>query len=174
MVGFAGSFLLVPVWLLGAAALVVSVVGIPVAIAWLPLFPLAAAAAVLFGYVAVARNTGEWLAESGYPWTGWIRRSNSWMTMLGGLVGLMLAFILSNVVSMAPFLDFFAGLLAFVGGLITFLAIQVGFGAVLLTRAGRRNDFTAAYDPDAAWEDAINLDDDLGAAGAAKGEDDDA
>ena len=122
MVGFAGTFLLIPVWVLGTVALAVSIIGIPVAIAWLPLFPLAACAAGLVGYLAVARNTGEWLADSEYPWTGWIRKSNPWLTMVGGLVGLMLAFIAANVVSIAPFLDFFSGLLAFAGCVITFVA----------------------------------------------------
>ena len=158
MVGVAGSFLLIPVWVLGAIALAVSIIGIPVMIAWLPLFPLAALAAALVGYLAVARNAGEWLADSEYPWTGWIRKSNSWMTMLGGLLALMLAFIAANVVSVAPFLDFVSGLLAVAGVVITVVAVQVGFGAVLLTRAGRRREYVPQYDPDAAWEAAMNVD----------------
>jgi hypothetical protein len=180
MVGVAGTFLLVPVWILGAIALAVSIIGIPVMIAWLPLFPLAAVAAAVVGYLAVARNAGEWLADSEYPWTGWIRKSNSWMTMVGGLVGLMLAFIAANVLSMAPFLGFFSGLLAFAGAAITFVAIQIGFGAVILTRAGRRPEYTPQFDPDAAWEAAMSVDVDAegpgtGTAGdTAEGERDDA
>jgi hypothetical protein len=155
MVGFAGTFLLVPVWLLGAAALVVSVIGIPVAIAWLPLFPLAAAAAVLFGYIAVARNTGEWLAESGYPWTGWIRQSNSLMTLFGGLVGLWFAFLAANVLSIVPFAGFLTGLLIAVGTVLTVLAAHIGLGAVILTRGGRQPASHGRYDSDAAWEAAV-------------------
>lgn len=161
MVGVAGTFLLIPAWVLGAIALAVSIIGIPVMIAWLPIFPLAAVAAALVGYLAVARNAGEWLAEREYPWTGWIRKSNAWMTMVGGLIGLMLAFIAANVVSMAPFLDFFSGLLTAAGVVITIVAIQIGFGAVLLTRAGRRREYAPQYDPDAAWEAAMNVDVDV-------------
>jgi hypothetical protein len=161
MVGFAGTILLLPVWLLGTVALAVSIIFIPVAIAWLPLFPLAACFAALIGYLAVARNTGEWLADSEYPWTGWIRKSNSWVTMLGGLIGLMFAFVAANVVSIAPFLGFLSGLLVVAGGIITFIAVQIGFGAVLLTRAGRRREAWGPQDPDAAWEAAMNVDVDV-------------
>jgi len=158
MVGVAGSFLLIPVWLLGAVALAVSIIGIPVAIAWLPIFPLAAVLAALLGYVAVARNAGEWMADSSYPWTGWIRKSNSILTLVGGLLGLSALFIAGHVISMAPFLGMLSGLLFVLGGIVTFLAMQIGFGAVLLTRAGRRREYTAASGADAAWEAAMNVD----------------
>ncbi len=158
MVGLAGSFLLVPVWLLGAVALVVSIIGIPVAIAWVPLFPLAAALAALLGYVTVARNAGEWLADSGFPWTGWIRKSNPVFTLVGGLLGLSAAFLVGHLISIAPFLGFLSGLLFAIGVIITVLAAQIGFGAVILTRAGRRREYHGAYDADAAWEAAMNVD----------------
>lgn len=169
MVGFAGSFLLIPVWILGAVALCVSIIGIPVAIAWLPLFPLAAVLAAALGYVAVAQNAGEWLADSNFPWTGWIRKSNPVFTLFGGLLGLSIAFIAANVLSIVPFTGVLSGLLAFAGAIITIVAMQIGFGAVLLTRAGRRREYTGAYDPDAAWEAAMSVDvdeEDLGTAEA--------
>lgn len=168
IVGIAGTFLLLPVWVLGAVALAVSIIFIPVAIAWLPLFPLAAALAALIGYLAVARNAGEWLADSEYPWTGWIRKSNALITMVGGLVGLMLAFIAAHVLSAAPFVGFLSGLLAFIGSVITFVAIQIGFGAVLLTRAGRRRETGSGYDTDAAWEEAMRMDIDVDDAPSAR------
>ena len=158
MVGLAGTLLLIPVWLLGAVALSISIIGIPVAVAWLPLFPLAACAAGVVGYVVVARNTGEWLADSQYPWTGWIRKSNPIYTIFGGLFGLMFAFMAANVISILPFLGFLTGLLAFAGAVITFFAIQIGFGAVLLTRAGRRREWSSTYDADAAWKAAMDMD----------------
>lgn len=157
MVGFAGTFLLIPVWILGAVALCVSIIGIPVAIAWLPLFPLAACAAAVIGYLAVALTAGEWLADSDYPWTGWIRKSNPLITLFGGLLGLAFAFMAANVISIAPFLGFFSGLLYAAGTIITILAVQIGFGAVILTRAGRRRE-SWSHDPDAAWEAAMSAD----------------
>ena len=156
-VGMAGAILLVPAWIVGFVALVVSIVGIPVAIAWLPLFPLAACAAALVGYLAIARNAGEWLADSNWPWTHWIRKSNSLITMVGGLLGLMALFMAANVVSIAPFLGFLTGLLVVAGIVVTVAAIQVGFGAVIITRGGRRRDY-ARYTADEAWEAAMNVD----------------
>ncbi|MEM7415384.1 MAG: hypothetical protein AAF389_07805 [Gemmatimonadota bacterium] len=156
-VGFAGSFLLVPVWLLGALALIVSIVGIPVAIAWLPLFPIAAMLAALLGIVAVARNTGEWLADSTLPWTGWIRKSNQVFTLFGGLLGLAGLFIAGHVISIIPVLGIFSALLFGVGTILLVIAAQIGFGAVLLTRAGRRREYAGRHDPDAAWAAAMDM-----------------
>ena len=160
MVGLAGTFLLIPVWILGAVALVVTIVGIPVAIAWLPLFPAAVLVAGLFGYLAVARNAGEWLADTGYAWTDWIRKSNPVHTILAGLIGLMVAFLAAHVVSILPFFGFLSGLLTFIGVIVTLAAVQVGFGAVLLTRGGRRREYWT-LDPEEAWAAAMDTDADL-------------
>jgi hypothetical protein len=157
-VGMAATVLLIPIWVLGFIALLVSIVGIPVAIAWLPLFPLAAFAAGIVGYLAVARNTGEWLAESDYPWTHWIRKSNPLVATVGGLVGLMILFVAANVVSMAPFLSVVTGLLMAVGTIVTVVAVEVGLGAVILTRAGRRREQWSRYSADEAWEAAMKVD----------------
>lgn len=165
MVGVAGTFLLLPVWVLGTVALAVSIVGIPVMIAWLPLFPLAAVAAAILGYVSVARNTGEWLADSEYRFTDWIRKSNPVYTIAGGLVGLMAFFIAANILSIVPFFGFFRGLLGFAGVVVTVVAIQIGFGAVLLTRGGRRPEYYPTDDLDAAWEAAMDVDVDATPAG---------
>jgi hypothetical protein len=156
-VGLAGTVLLIPIWVIGFVALVVSIIGIPVAIAWLPLFPLAACAAALVGYLAVARNAGEWLADSNYPWTHWIRKSNSLMAMVGGLLGLGLLFIAAHVLSMAPFLGGVTVLLMAAGGIVTLVAAEIGLGAVILTRAGRRRE-QWSYNTDEAWEAAMNID----------------
>jgi hypothetical protein len=157
MVGVAGTFLLLPAWVLGFVALAVSIIGIPVAIAWLPLFPLAACLAAIVGYLAVARNTGEWLADSQYPWTGWIRKSNPLITLVGGLLGLMALFAAANVLSIVPFFGFIHGLVMFAAIVVTLVAVQIGFGAVLLTRAGRRPEYWSTYDADAAWEAAMDI-----------------
>jgi len=161
-VGMAASVLLIPIWLLGFIALIVSIIGIPVAVAWLPLFPLAACAAGIVGYLAVARNTGEWLADSDYPWTHWIRKSNSLVTTVGGLAGLMVLFVAANVVSMAPFLGVVTGLLAAAGFVVTMLAVEIGLGAVILTRGGRRREQWSTYTADEAWDAAMKVDVDVG------------
>jgi cytoskeletal protein CcmA (bactofilin family) len=173
MVGVAGTFLLLPAWILGFVALLVSIIGIPFAIAWLPLFPVAAVLAAAVGYLAVARNTGEWLADSHYPWTSWIRKSNPLITMVGGLVGLMALFVLANVLTVVPFLGFVKGLVLFAACVITFVAAQIGFGAVLITRAGRRREYWSTYDSDEAWAAAMDVDvDEPGGSGGEEGKTD--
>lgn len=168
MVGLAGTFLLVPVWILGAIALAVSIVGIPVMIAWLPLFPLAALAAAILGYLAVAKNVGEWMADSDLRYTDWIRKSNPLTTVVGGVVGLTIFSIGANVLGIVPFFGFFKGLLTFVGVMASLVAIQVGFGAVLLTRAGKRPEYRSP-DFDEAWERAMDVDVEVGTATGGEG-----
>lgn len=152
MVGMAGSFLLIPVWILGMVALAVSIIGIPVMVAWIPLFPLAAGAAAILGYLAVARNAGEWLAGTNYRYTDWIRKSNPVYTIFGGLLGLATFFVLADLLSVVPLFGFLEGLLTFVGIMISLVAVQIGFGAVLLTRGGRRREYYDDFDAEATWE----------------------
>ncbi|MCG6988952.1 MAG: hypothetical protein LJF06_12340 [Gemmatimonadetes bacterium] len=161
LVGVAGTFLLIPVWILGMVALAVSIVGIPVMIAWIPLFPLAAVAAGILGYLAVARNVGEWLADSEYRYTGWIRKSNPVYAIAGGLVALGAAFMAAHVLYVVPFFGLVRGLLTFVGVMLGIVAIQIGFGAVILTRGGRRGStYPGPYD--ASWESSVDVDVDQG------------
>lgn len=139
LVGLAGSFLVLPAFILGTIALVISIVGIPALLVWLPLFPVAIAAAALFGYLAVAHAAGEALAERRFYGGEWFTRANSYYYVLTG-VGLLLAVSLaSQVVQMGgPWLGFIHGLLTFLGVVVTWVAFTVGFGAVLLSRAGTR------------------------------------
>ena len=56
MVGLAGSFLIVPAYVLGMIALVITVVGILAVPFWIALFP--AVIAIALGYLAVALGVG--------------------------------------------------------------------------------------------------------------------
>lgn len=144
VVGLAGAFLTIPVWIVGLVALCISIIGIPVALAWLPLFPLAVVAAAAMGYFAVAHNTGRWVARRRYPYMDWVRVSNPYTLVAGGVTALLAAFFLANVVRIfGPWLGFLQGMLIAAGVVITVGAALVGFGAVLLTRAGRRPEYYA-------------------------------
>lgn len=157
MVGTAGAFLVIPVWILGGIALLISIVGWPVLLAWAPLFPVAAGFAALAGYLAVARNVGEWVAEQRFPWLDdRIRASNRVHAVVAGVAALMTAFVLANVASIGrPWLGFLEGLFIAVGTMATVLAFVVGFGAVLLTRGGRLRLYTGGRpldgDDDLGW-----------------------
>jgi MFS family permease len=139
LVGIAAAFLVVPAFILGCIALIISIVGIPGLLVWLPGFPVAVVLGILLGYLAVAHAAGEAFAERRYYVTDWFQRGNSYYFLLSGL-GLMLAFFLaSRVIHMAgPWLGAISGILVFLGGVTTFVALSVGFGAVLISRAGTR------------------------------------
>ena len=138
LVGLAGTLLLMPVWLLGFFGLLISIIGIPLAIAWLPLFWLLVSMAFITGFVAVARSAGEWVADSGLQWTDRIQKSNSFHTVFVGLFVLLLAFLVAEVISILPFSAPLTVVLIFTGCVVTIAASQIGFGAVLITSAGRR------------------------------------
>ncbi|HET9440132.1 MAG TPA: hypothetical protein VFO52_08170 [Longimicrobiales bacterium] len=139
LVGLAGSFLLIPVFVLGCIALAISIVGIPALLVWVPLFPVGAVLAVLLGFLGVAHSAGESWAERNYYGSDWFRRGNSYYFMMTGLMLLASLFFAANVVHMAgPWLDFLNGILNFFGIVLTWAAATIGFGAVLISRGGSR------------------------------------
>ena len=69
----------------------------------------------------------------------WFQRGNSYYFLMTGLGLLMALFIAAQVVSMAgPWLGFFRGALTALGVVVTWAAVSIGFGAVLLSRGGTR------------------------------------
>jgi hypothetical protein len=145
MVGLAGGFLLIPVWILGIVALAISIIGIPVLLAWVPLFPIAVGVAALLGFVAVARNVGEWVADQEYKGLEWIRGSNTFYVVIAGLTALMIPAIAASAIRLLG-LGLLHGLLTFAASAVTFTALAIGFGAVLLTRGGRIRPYAAYYE----------------------------
>jgi hypothetical protein len=139
LVGLAASFLIVPAFILGAIALAISIVGIPALFLWVPLFPVAACVALLLGYLAVAHAAGESLAERRFYASDWFKHGNSYYFIMTGLTLLVGLFAASQVVSMAgPFLGFLRGMLMALGVVVTWAALSIGLGAVLISRGGTR------------------------------------
>jgi hypothetical protein len=139
LVGLAAFFLAIPAFILGIFVLIVSIVGIPALLAWIPLFPVALVAVAFFGYMAVAHAVGEALAERRLHGPDWLHRGNSYYYILTGLGLLLAPFIASAVVRVAGGLmepiRIMLGGLAFV---LTGIALAIGLGAFLLSRAGTR------------------------------------
>ena len=149
LVGLAASFLVVPAFILGIIALTISIVGIPALFLWIPLFPVAAAGALLLGYLAVAHAAGESLAERRFYATDWFQRGNSYYFLLTGLGLLLALFVASQVISMAgPWIGFLSGTLVALGVVITWAALSIGLGAVLISRAGTRPVHNTAAEPE--------------------------
>ncbi len=147
MVGLAGAFLVLPTWILGCVALVASVVGIIALPFWLLLFPVAVALGAGLGYLSVARNVGKWVASRNIRSLEWLRPTNTFYAVTAG-IGALLAFPVSaSILDIVPFFGFFSGLLATLGTLAIVATLLIGFGAVLLTRAGRQTDFYQGDDP---------------------------
>jgi MFS family permease len=157
LVGMAAAFLVVPAFVLGIIALVISIVGIPAVLLWLPGFPLAVMGAAVLGYLAVAHAAGESLAERRFYVTDWFQRGNSYYFLLSGLGVLLTFFLASQVVHMAgPWLGVIEGLLIFFGVVANIAAVAIGFGAVLISRAGTRpvNGKPTVEEPDLFTEEA--------------------
>lgn len=149
LVGLAATFLVIPAYILGVIALAISIVGILALPVWLLLFPVAAALSVLLGYIAVAHAAGESLAERRFYATDWFRRGNSYYFLLTGLSLLLVLFAAGNIVGMAgPWLGFLRGLLFAVAAVVTWAALSIGLGAVLLSRAGTRPMRRSGHDPE--------------------------
>ncbi|MFW5951700.1 MAG: hypothetical protein ACOCVZ_06265 [Gemmatimonadota bacterium] len=139
LVGLAGSFLVLPAYILGLLALAISIIGIVLIPVFAPLFPVAVVLAAIGGYLAVAHGAGEALAERRFTGNDWFTRANSYYYVLTGVGLLLVLFLAAHIVSMAgPWLGFIEGLLKFMAVMLTWAAFTVGFGAVLISRAGTR------------------------------------
>jgi hypothetical protein len=139
LVGLAGSFLVLPAFILGMLALAISIVGIPLLLVYIPLFPLAVVLAAVGGYLAVAHGAGEALAERRFRGTEWFTRANSYYYVVTGVGLLLVLFLAAHIITMAgPWLGFLQGLLKFLAIMVTWVAFMIGFGAFLLSRGGTR------------------------------------
>lgn len=139
LVGLAATFLVLPAYILGIIALAISLIGIPLLLAWVPFFWVVVGIAAIFGYLAVGHALGEALTERRFYGGEWANRTNSYYYVLIGLSALFALFIASHVVQMAgPWFGFIRGFLQFLAIVGTWLAVTIGLGAVLLTRGGTR------------------------------------
>jgi hypothetical protein len=168
---------------------VVSVVGIIALPFWALLFPVAVTLGAGLGYLAVARNVGEWVASKNIRSLEWLRPTNTFYVVTSGIWVLLAFPISASILDIVPFFGFFSGLLATLGTMAILAVLLIGFGAVLLTRGGRQADFYGSQDPyvgerwqdDSTSEDVLDAEDfsdesadESAAAGTKTGEEDDA
>ncbi|MFQ5745892.1 MAG: hypothetical protein ACE5HF_01575 [Gemmatimonadota bacterium] len=135
-VGIAGQLLFVPILIV----LFVAVITIPI----VPFYVIAVALALLGGYLAVAHAAGEIVALQRYTWIERLRlrRSNSYYYVLSGLVVLLGPLLVGSLLYLfGGLLGFVRGLTFFAGGVLTWAAFTSGFGAVILSRAGKRTEW---------------------------------
>ena len=144
IVGLAGLVIAVPIWIVGAVLLAISIIGIPLLLVWVPAVPLALVGAMVFGYVGVARNLGGWLSRRDLRGVGGFdaTRPSPAVQIGTGLMILLAAYALANVFEMGgPLFGVFEGLFLFMAIAATMAATSIGLGSVILSRAGRSPDF---------------------------------
>ncbi len=135
LVGLAGQFLFLP-------AIVALALGIVTAVL-IPFFILAVCLAHVVGYLATGQAVGEVLARRNPSWRDRLPFSGRYEHLLTGLLVLVALFALASVMEMFGGLMGIFQALALVGGItVTWVATTAGFGAVLLSRAGYRRDWS--------------------------------
>ncbi len=151
-VGLAGAFLAIPVYVLGIVALAVTIIGILGLPAWIPLFPLAAAAAFFVGLVAASRSVGRWVLDRGHARLSWANPNDRVHACLVGLAALLLPMAVGKALDPLPLIGWTGDLFEALSTMALFAATITGLGAVLTTRGGRRlsGDYAIHDDLDAA------------------------
>jgi hypothetical protein len=138
LTGLATLVLLLPVWLLGAVALVLTLIGIPLALIWIPAFPLLVGLAMIAGFLAVAWILGVRFSDRLLRGRFTVHRDRPVAQLALGVALLLTPFLLSHLFRMGtPFLGVFQGLFIAVGFIAGFVALTVGLGAIVLSRGGQ-------------------------------------
>jgi hypothetical protein len=146
--GIASHFLVVPVFVVGVVLLVLSLIGIPLLLLFLPLFWVLVAAAAACGLVAVAHAIGERSAARSGSFES--RHRNSYTYLFNGLGLLLAPLVAANLLKLTGFLYGVGALLEMLSKMGLWGAATVGFGAVLLTRGGMGPQWSwkrRSYDP---------------------------
>ena len=136
-VGVAATFAAIPVYLLGLVALAISIIGIPAILVWAPLFPVALALAAFLGYLAVAHAVGQALAGWKIEQPRWFQLGASYYHMALGVGVLMVLIFVWQLLDLIR-LPVIPELVVVLQVFLTWVAISIGLGAVLLSRFGTR------------------------------------
>jgi hypothetical protein len=127
LVGFLAEILVLPIFLL----LVITIIGIPVALLVEPILILAA---LFLGFAAVSLFIGEKIGEHTS-----LKPDTRVMAVVIGVLAVELVPLASRVIGMfGGLFSPLAFITALVGWLIVYVVITVGFGAAVMTRLGTR------------------------------------
>lgn len=136
--GFLGELLLLPTFAMLIVGLVFTIVGILLLPFAAVAFVLAAAGALLGGYLAIAHAIGETFTRRRMAHGAFVRAPNAYGYLFTGLIGLLGLWAAAALFGWAgPVVILFRVAAA----VVTWLAVTAGFGAVLLSRAGLRETF---------------------------------
>ena len=149
VVGLLGQLLLLPTLAMLIVGLVFTIVGILLLPFAVIAFVIAACVAALGGYLAVAHAIGENFTRRRMARGAFVRAPNAYGYLFTGLVGLLGLWAAAALFGWAGPVVYMFRAIAFV---VTWLAATVGFGAVLLSRAGLRDAFTGRHVGDQSGE----------------------
>jgi len=149
VVGLLGQLLLLPTLAMLIVGLVFTIVGILLLPFAVIAFVVAACVAALGGYLAVAHAIGESVSRRRMANGAFVRSPNAFGYLFTGLVGLLGLWAAAALFGWAGPVVYVFRAAAVV---VTWLAGTVGFGAVLLSRAGLRDTFTGRHVGDQSGE----------------------
>ena len=140
LLGLAAEFLLLP----GLVVLALAILTIPL----IPLYIAAAGLALLGGYLAAAYATGSFAAEQDADWAEGLR-GGPYKTLLVGLGLLLVLYALIGPFGILGVLgDLFEAMMWTAASVVSWVAVTSGFGAVLLSYGGTRDDYARSESPD--------------------------
>ena len=131
LVGLAGLFLAFPLWILVILALAISILGIPLILAWMPLFPLLVVLSLIVGWLAVAYVTGDGLVSRKLRERPRFADAGPTQRLALGIAVLLSPFVLAALFQMTSVLEWVAAILIVIGIVGNGLIAAVGFGAVM-------------------------------------------
>ncbi|HTT68479.1 MAG TPA: hypothetical protein VMF70_10655 [Gemmatimonadales bacterium] len=149
VVGLLGQLLLLPTLAMLVVGLIFTIVGILLLPFAVIAFLIAACLSVLGGYLAVAHAVGETVSRRRMANGAFVRSPNAYGYLFTGLIGLLGLWAAAALFGWAGPVVYVFRAAAFV---VTWLAGTVGFGAVLLSRAGLRDTFTGRHMGDQSGE----------------------
>ena len=139
LLGVAAQFLLLP----GLAVLAIGILTIPL----IPLYVAAAGLALLGGYLAAAYAAGDLAAEQDFEWSDRLR-GGPYRTLLVGLGLLLVLYAMIGPFGILGLVgDLFEAMLWTAASVVSWVATTAGFGAVLLSYAGTRDDYARPESP---------------------------
>jgi hypothetical protein len=149
-IGLAAWFLAIPAFVVGLLALILTLIGIPLVLLYVPLFWVALAAACGYGLLAVAHAVGERTAERTGSYE--LRHRNAYTYVFTGIAILLAPKLIAHLLELTVILGWLGDLVEGLAWMLLWTAATVGFGAVVITRAGTRTGWpwrrpAAAYDP---------------------------
>jgi len=140
LLGLAAEFLLLP----GLVVLALALLTIPL----IPLYVAAAGLALLGGYLAAAYAAGGLAAEQDAEWAESLR-GGPYKTLLVGLGLLLVLYAMIGPFGILGVLgDLFEAMLWTAASVVSWVAVTSGFGAVLLSYGGTRDDYARPESPD--------------------------